>query len=117
LVVVRARRRRRHGDAAAIDRGASGAYNVAGRRAVAVADWLPALAARRSTRRQPRHVPVWLGRLAAGAVGVSMMTRIRGASNAKAKRGARLGGPGTRRTARASGTGWASPRRVRRLTD
>jgi hypothetical protein len=31
-------------------------------------------------------VPVWLGRLAAGAVGVSMMTQIRGSSNAKAKR-------------------------------
>jgi 2-alkyl-3-oxoalkanoate reductase len=29
---------------------------------------------------------VWLGRLATGDVGVSMMTRIRGASNAKAKR-------------------------------
>jgi hypothetical protein len=31
-------------------------------------------------------VPVWLGRLAAGEVGVSMMTQIRGTSNAKAKR-------------------------------
>jgi hypothetical protein len=29
---------------------------------------------------------VWLGRLAAGEVGVSMMTRIRGTSNAKARR-------------------------------
>jgi hypothetical protein len=29
---------------------------------------------------------VWLGRLAAGEVGVSMLTQIRGASNAKAKR-------------------------------
>jgi nucleoside-diphosphate-sugar epimerase len=32
------------------------------------------------------EVPVWLGRLAAGEVGVSMMTQIRGSSNAKAKR-------------------------------
>jgi nucleoside-diphosphate-sugar epimerase len=31
-------------------------------------------------------VPVWLGRLATGDVGVSMMTRIKGASNAKARR-------------------------------
>jgi 2-alkyl-3-oxoalkanoate reductase len=31
-------------------------------------------------------VPVWMGRLLAGEVGVSMMTRIRGTSNAKAKR-------------------------------
>jgi hypothetical protein len=29
---------------------------------------------------------VWLGRLAAGEVGVSMMTQIRGTSNAKSKR-------------------------------
>lgn len=70
---------------AAIDRGASGAYNVADDEPVAVADWLPALA-RALDAPPPRHVPVWLGRLAAGAVGVSMMTRIRGASNAKAKR-------------------------------
>ena len=34
----------------------------------------------------PRRVPVWLGRVAAGQVGVSMMTQIRGASNAKARR-------------------------------
>ena len=70
---------------AAIDRGASGAYNVADDEPVAVADWLPELA-RALDAPPPRHVPVWLGRLAAGAVGVSMMTRIRGASNAKAKR-------------------------------
>ena len=34
----------------------------------------------------PRRVPVWLGRLASGDVGVSLMTSIRGASNEKAKR-------------------------------
>ena len=34
----------------------------------------------------PLRVPVWLGRLAAGEVGGSMMTQIRGSSNAKAKR-------------------------------
>jgi hypothetical protein len=32
-------------------------------------------------------VPVWLARFAVGEVGVEMMTRIRGSSNAKAKRG------------------------------
>jgi hypothetical protein len=36
--------------------------------------------------RPPRHVPRWLGRLAAGEVGVAMMTEIQGASNARAKR-------------------------------
>ena len=34
----------------------------------------------------PRRIPVWLARAAAGEAGVSMMTRIRGASNEKAKR-------------------------------
>ena len=34
----------------------------------------------------PRHVPRWLGRIAAGEAGVVMMTEVRGASNEKAKR-------------------------------
>ena len=34
----------------------------------------------------PCRVPVWLGKLAIGEGGVSMMTQIRGGSNAKAKR-------------------------------
>jgi nucleoside-diphosphate-sugar epimerase len=34
----------------------------------------------------PHKVPVWLGRLVLGDGGVSMMTKIRGGSNAKAKR-------------------------------
>lgn len=33
----------------------------------------------------PRRVPVWLGRIFAGRLGVTMMTGLRGASNAKAK--------------------------------
>ena len=36
--------------------------------------------------KRPRHLPVWLARLAAGEVGVSYLTNIRGSSNAKAKR-------------------------------
>ena len=70
---------------AAIDRGAPGAFNIADDEPARVADWLPELA-RALGAKPPRHVPVWLGRLASGQVGVSMMTRIRGASNAKAKR-------------------------------
>jgi nucleoside-diphosphate-sugar epimerase len=70
---------------AAIDRGAPGAYNVADDEPAAVADWLPELA-RALGAKPPRRVPVWLGRLASGEVGVSMMTRIRAASNAKARR-------------------------------
>jgi hypothetical protein len=34
----------------------------------------------------PRHVPRWLGRLLAGEAAAVMMTELRGASNAKAKR-------------------------------
>jgi len=46
--------------------------------------WLPLLAEAVGAK-PPMRVPVWLGRLAAGEVGVSMMTKIRGTSNAKAK--------------------------------
>jgi nucleoside-diphosphate-sugar epimerase len=70
---------------AAMDRAAPGIYNVADDRPAPVREWLPALAEAVGAK-PPRHVPVWLGRLAAGEVGVSMMTRIRGTSNEKAKR-------------------------------
>jgi 2-alkyl-3-oxoalkanoate reductase len=70
---------------AAIERGESGIYNVADDDPAPVSDWLPEYA-RALGAGPPRHVPEWLGRLAAGEVGVSMMTRIRGASNAKARR-------------------------------
>jgi nucleoside-diphosphate-sugar epimerase len=71
--------------AAAIERGAPGAYNVADDEPASVIAWLPELACALGAK-PPRRVPVWLGRLATGEVGVSMMTRIRGASNAKARR-------------------------------
>jgi len=70
---------------AAVERGAPGVYNVCDDEPAAVADWLPELA-RALGAPPPWHVPAWLGRLATGSVGVSMMTRIKGASNAKAKR-------------------------------
>ena len=70
---------------AAVERGAPGVYNVVDDRPAPVREWLPALAAAVGAK-PPRHVPVWLGRLAAGEVGLSMMTRIRGTSSAKAKR-------------------------------
>jgi nucleoside-diphosphate-sugar epimerase len=70
---------------AAMERGAPGVYNVVDDQPAPVRKWLPALAEAVGAK-PPRHVPVWLGRLAAGEVGVSMMTRIRGTSNAKAKR-------------------------------
>jgi nucleoside-diphosphate-sugar epimerase len=48
------------------------------------ADWIPALAEAAGAP-PPRHVPRWVGRLAAGEVAVTMMTASRGASNARAK--------------------------------
>jgi nucleoside-diphosphate-sugar epimerase len=68
----------------AVERGEPGIYNIVDDDP-ARADWIPVLA-RRSGGEPPRHLPVWLGRLAIGEVGVSLMTRIRGSSNAKAKR-------------------------------
>jgi len=70
---------------AAIERGAPGVYNIADDEPASVAVWLPELA-RVVGAKPPRRVPEWVGRLAVGGVGVSMMTQIRGASNAKAKR-------------------------------
>jgi len=69
---------------AAIWHGRPGVYNVADDGPAPVATWLPDLAAAVGAK-PPRHVPVRLGRLVAGEVGVSMMTRIRGTSNVKAK--------------------------------
>jgi 2-alkyl-3-oxoalkanoate reductase len=70
---------------AAIERGAPGIYNVADDVPAAANVWLPELA-RILDAKPPRRVPVWVGRLAAGEAAVSMFTRIRGASNLKAKR-------------------------------
>ncbi len=70
---------------AALHRGDPGIYNVVDDEPAPVSEWLPYLANVLGAK-PPRHVPVWLGRIAAGEVGVSMMTQIRGASNAKAKR-------------------------------
>jgi nucleoside-diphosphate-sugar epimerase len=70
---------------AAVERGAPGIYNIVDDEPAPVSAWLPALASALGAK-PPRHVPVWLGRIAAGEVGVSMMTQVRGSSNAKAKR-------------------------------
>jgi nucleoside-diphosphate-sugar epimerase len=70
---------------AAIERDARGIYNVVDDDHAPVAEWLP-VAARAVGAKPPRHVPRWLGRLLAGGAGAVMMTEVRGASNAKAKR-------------------------------
>jgi 2-alkyl-3-oxoalkanoate reductase len=70
---------------AAVEGGAPGVYNVVDDEPATVAQWLPVMA-RAAGAKPPLHVPGWLGRLAAGEAGMSMMTQIRGCSNAKAKR-------------------------------
>jgi nucleoside-diphosphate-sugar epimerase len=70
---------------AAIEHGNRGVYNVVDDDPVPVAEWLPALSATLGVKR-PMRVPRFMGRLFAGEAGVVMMTEIRGASNAKAKR-------------------------------
>jgi nucleoside-diphosphate-sugar epimerase len=70
---------------AAIERAAPGIYNIVDDEPAPVSTWLPELALIVGAKR-PLHVPVWLGRLAIGEVGVLFMTSIRGASNGKAKR-------------------------------
>jgi nucleoside-diphosphate-sugar epimerase len=71
--------------ALAIERAAPGVYNVTDDEPAPVRDWLPALA-RAIGAPPPRTIPVWLARPLIGDAGVTMMTEIRGASNAKARR-------------------------------
>jgi nucleoside-diphosphate-sugar epimerase len=70
---------------AAIERGSRGIYNVVDDDPAAVADWLPALAEQLGAKK-PMRVPRFVGRLFGGQFAVVMMTELRGASNAKAKR-------------------------------
>jgi nucleoside-diphosphate-sugar epimerase len=70
---------------AAISRGAPGIYNIVDDEPAKVATWLPALA-KAAEGKPPYRIPHWLGELTIGKAGVSIMTQIRGCSNAKAKR-------------------------------
>lgn len=70
---------------AAVERGTRGVYNVVDDDPAPVAEWLPALAQELGAKR-PMRVPRFVGRLFAGEAGAVMMTEVRGASNAKAKR-------------------------------
>jgi nucleoside-diphosphate-sugar epimerase len=70
---------------AALNEGERGIYNVVDDEPAPVAEWLPALAQAIGAPK-PWHVPRWAGRLFAGEAGAIMMTEVRGAANAKAKR-------------------------------
>ncbi|WP_138760616.1 NAD-dependent epimerase/dehydratase family protein [Modestobacter altitudinis] len=70
---------------AAVENGGRGVYNIVDDDPAPVAEWLPELAAMLGAK-EPMRVPRFIGRLAAGQAGVVLMTELRGASNAKARR-------------------------------
>jgi nucleoside-diphosphate-sugar epimerase len=69
----------------ALERGHRGVYQVVDDDPASAADFLRGVASIVGAK-PPRHIPMWLGRLVGGEAGAIMMTEIRGASNAKAKR-------------------------------
>jgi 2-alkyl-3-oxoalkanoate reductase len=71
--------------AIAVERGEPGIYNIADDEPAPVREWLPVLAEVLEAK-PPRHVPRWLGRLLGGEAATLIMTEVRGAANAKAKR-------------------------------
>jgi nucleoside-diphosphate-sugar epimerase len=71
--------------ASAIGQGTPGIYNIVDDEPARVAEWLPFLAATLGAKTPPR-IPAIIARLAIGRHGIAMMTDVRGASNAKAKR-------------------------------
>jgi 2-alkyl-3-oxoalkanoate reductase len=99
---------------AAVSRGAPGIYNVVDDDPAPVAEWLPYLASSLGVK-PPLRAPAWLGRLLGGEMTVSMMTEVRGASNAKAKR--ELGWTPTYPTWRDGFPAWAEAFKSRRLHD
>lgn len=70
---------------AALEHGAPGVYNIVDDEPAPVSDWLPYLA-RAIGAKPPMKVPAWLVKPMVGPAGMSMMTAVRGSSNAKAKR-------------------------------
>jgi nucleoside-diphosphate-sugar epimerase len=71
--------------AIAVERGEPGIYYIVDDEPAPVREMLPVLATELGAK-PPRRIPRWLGRLAAGEMATIMMTDVRGASNAKAKR-------------------------------
>ena len=71
--------------AIAVERGEPGIYYIVDDEPTPVREWLPVLA-RALDAKPPRRIPRWLARLAVGEMATLMMTDVRGASNAKAKR-------------------------------
>jgi nucleoside-diphosphate-sugar epimerase len=70
---------------AALERGATGVYNIVDDDPARASDWIPVYVAAVGGKR-PFRLPALIGRVAAGRVVLAGMTTQRGASNAKAKR-------------------------------
>jgi nucleoside-diphosphate-sugar epimerase len=70
---------------AAVERGRRGVLHVVDDEPARVAEWLPVVAGALGAR-PPRRLPRFVARLLAGEAATVMMTEVRGASNAKAKR-------------------------------
>jgi nucleoside-diphosphate-sugar epimerase len=70
---------------AAVHRGEPGPYNVCDDDPAPMREWLP-IYAEALAALPPRRIPAWLGRIIAGRFLVVQATRMRGASNEKAKR-------------------------------
>ena len=68
----------------AVSKGEPGIYNIVDDEPAPVSTWLPYLADVLEVK-PPRKIPLWVGSILLGEAGVSMMTKIRGGSNAKAK--------------------------------
>jgi nucleoside-diphosphate-sugar epimerase len=102
---------------AAIERATPGVYNVCDDEPAEASVWLPVLAAILGAE-PPRHLPEWTARLLAGEAAVSMFTRARGASNARAKAQLRwrLGYP-TWRDGFRDGLGLATSSRLEQLRE
>jgi nucleoside-diphosphate-sugar epimerase len=69
----------------AMGKDVKGIYNIVDDEPAEVRVWLPELADAVGTKR-PRWIPAMLARMLVGETGVSIMTKVRGSSNEKAKR-------------------------------
>jgi nucleoside-diphosphate-sugar epimerase len=69
----------------ALEKQARGVFNIVDDEPAPASEWLPYLAECLDAK-PPMRLPVWMARLAAGDVAVSLSTRTRGSSNALAKR-------------------------------
>jgi len=69
----------------ALEQRARGVFNIVDDEPAPASEWLPYLADCLGAK-PPMRLPVWVARLAAGEVAVSMLTRTRGSSNERARR-------------------------------